>query len=122
MRPWLAHYDADVAHSIAPYPDKTLIDYLADLRVLTVTGPRCCSRERRCRASLLETQSDAFAAAVVSLACVLATAWRYLPIARNSWCAVRVWKAGGVVVALNPIYSERELEAALESTGCWLSR
>ena len=31
VRPWLAHYDADVAHSIAPYPDKTLIDYLADL-------------------------------------------------------------------------------------------
>ena len=50
VRPWLAHYDADVAHSIAPYPDKTLIDYLADLRVLTVTGPRCCSRERQCHA------------------------------------------------------------------------
>jgi long-chain acyl-CoA synthetase len=32
-----------------------------------------------------------------------------------------IWKAGGVVVALNPIYSERELEAALESTGAVLA-
>src|SRR5687768_18435549 len=28
-----------------------------------------------------------------------------------------IWKAGGIVVALNPIYSERELEAALTSFG-----
>ena len=27
-----------------------------------------------------------------------------------------VWKAGGIVVALNPTYSEREIEAALDST------
>jgi len=32
-----------------------------------------------------------------------------------------IWKAGGVVVALNPIYSERELEEALESTGAVLA-
>ena len=26
-KPWLAHYDADVPHSLQPYPDKTLIDF-----------------------------------------------------------------------------------------------
>ena len=31
-----------------------------------------------------------------------------------------IWKAGGIVVALNPIYSERELEAALTSFGASL--
>ena len=25
MKPWFAHYDSDVARSVAPYPDKTLL-------------------------------------------------------------------------------------------------
>ena len=31
MKPWLAHYDSDVRPSLAPYPDKTLVDYLTEL-------------------------------------------------------------------------------------------
>ena len=31
MKPWLAHYDPDVPHTLVPYPDRTLIDYLTDL-------------------------------------------------------------------------------------------
>ncbi len=30
-RPWLSHYDDDVRPSLAPYPDKTLLDYLEQL-------------------------------------------------------------------------------------------
>ena len=28
--PWLAHYDAGVPATLAPYPERTLVDYLAD--------------------------------------------------------------------------------------------
>ena len=31
MKPWLAHYDRDVPHSLVPYPDLTLVDYLTKL-------------------------------------------------------------------------------------------
>ena len=31
VKPWLAHYDSDVRPSLAPYPDKTLLDYLTQL-------------------------------------------------------------------------------------------
>ena len=31
MKPWLTHYDPDVRPSLAPYFDKTLIDYLDQL-------------------------------------------------------------------------------------------
>ena len=67
VRPWLAHYDADVAHSIAPYPDKTLVDYLADLS--RAHGDRSAVLFKGASVSyrVLETQSDAFAAAVASL-------------------------------------------------------
>ena len=123
VRPWLAYYDADVAHSIAPYPDKTLIDYLADLS--RAHGDRSAVLFKGASVSyrLLETQSDAFAAAVASLgvrfgdrvALLLPNCPQFM-IAQFG-----IWKAGGVVVALNPIYSERELETALESTGAVLA-
>ena len=28
--PWLAHYDPGVPATLAPYPDRTLVDYIAD--------------------------------------------------------------------------------------------
>lgn len=123
VRPWLAHYDADVAHSIAPYPDKTLIDYLADLSRAHGDRPAVLFKGASVSYRVLETQSDAFAAAVASLgvrpgdrvALLLPNCPQFM-IAQFG-----VWKAGGVVVALNPIYSERELEAALESTGAVLA-
>ena len=31
MKPWLAHYDHDVPHSLVPYPNLTLVDYLSKL-------------------------------------------------------------------------------------------
>jgi hypothetical protein len=27
--PWLAHYDANVPPTLAPYPDRTLLDYVS---------------------------------------------------------------------------------------------
>ena len=123
VRPWLAHYDADVAHSIAPYPDKTLIDYLADLSRAHGDRPAVLFKGASVSYRVLETQSDAFAAAVASLgvrpgdrvALLLPNCPQFM-VAQFG-----IWKAGGVVVALNPIYSERELEAALESTGAVLA-
>jgi long-chain acyl-CoA synthetase len=123
VRPWLAHYDADVAHSIAPYPDKTLIDYLADLSRAHGHRPAVLFKGASVSYTVLETQSDAFAAAVASLgvrpgdrvALLLPNCPQFM-VAQFG-----IWKAGGIVVALNPIYSERELEAALESTGAVLA-
>jgi long-chain acyl-CoA synthetase len=123
VKPWLAHYDADVAHSIAPYPDKTLIDYLADLSRAHGHRPAVLFKGASVSYGGLETESNAFAAAVASLGvrpgdrvAVLLPNCPQFMVAQFG-----IWKAGGVVVALNPIYSERELEAALESAGAVLA-
>src|SRR4030095_9784067 len=66
----------------------------------------------------LEAESDAFGAALVALggrkgdrvALLLPNCPQFLV------AEFGVWKAGGIVVALNPTYSERELEHALDST------
>ena len=66
----------------------------------------------------LEAESDAFGAALVAMgvrkgdrvALLLPNCPQFLV------AEFGIWKAGGIVVALNPTYSERELEQALDST------
>src|SRR5688572_7044924 len=72
--------------------------------------------------SALESQSNAFAAGLASLGvrpgdrvAVLLPNCPQFMIAQFG-----IWKAGAIVVALNPIYTERELELALASTGAML--
>jgi long-chain acyl-CoA synthetase len=122
VKPWLAHYDADVAPSIAPYPDKTLLDYLSDLSRVHGDKPALLFKGASFSYSALESQSDAFAAGLASLGvrpgdrvAVLLPNCPQFMIAQFG-----IWKAGAIVVALNPIYTERELELALASTGAML--
>ena len=122
MKPWLAHYDADVAPSIAPYPDKTLLDYLSDLSRMHGDKPALLFKGASLSYSALESQSNAFAAGLASLgvrpgdrvAALLPNCPQFM-IAQFG-----IWKAGAIVVALNPIYTERELELALASSGAML--
>src|SRR5215203_346078 len=116
-RPWLAHYDSDVPHSLEPYPDTTLIHLLDDLAdqhgdrtALLFKGTSMSYRQ-------LQAESTSFAAALSALgvrkgdhvALLLPNCPQFMV------CEFGIWKAGGVVVALNPTYSERELEQALDS-------
>ena len=119
MKRWLAKYDADVAPSIAPYPDRTLVDYLADLARDDGGEPALLFKGASMSYAELESQSTAFAAALAALgvrpgdriALLLPNCPQFL-VAQFG-----IWKAGAIVVALNPIYSERELETALTSFG-----
>jgi long-chain acyl-CoA synthetase len=122
VKPWLAHYDADVAPSIAPYPDRTLLDYLSDLSRMHGDKPALLFKGASLSYSALESQSNAFAAGLASLGvrpgdrvAVLLPNCPQFMIAQFG-----IWKAGAIVVALNPIYTERELELALASTGAML--
>ena len=119
MKPWLAHYDADVPASLKPYPDRTLVDYLLELARDHGDKPALLFKGASMSYGALETLSNAFAAALAALgvrpgdrvALLLPNCPQFL-IAEFG-----IWKAGGIVVPLNPIYSERELEMTLASTG-----
>jgi long-chain acyl-CoA synthetase len=118
MKPWLAHYDPDVRSSLAPYPNKTLIDYLDLLAREHPSRPAVLFKGNRLTFGELQAQSDAFAAALVRLgvgkgdrvAVILPNCPQFLV------AEFGIWKAGAVVLALNPTYSERELEQMLTST------
>ncbi len=118
MKPWLTHYDSDVRQSLSPYPDKTLVDYLdgivrqnGDAAALLFKGSTVSYRQ-------LDRESTAFAAALWDLgvrkgdrvAILLPNCPQFLV------AEFGIWKTGAVVVAVNPTYSEREIEQVLEST------
>ena len=117
-RPWLPHYDSDVRHSLSPYPEKTLLDYLAALAKDHGHKPALLFKGATVSYARLDAESDAFGAALVAMgvrkgdrvALLLPNCPQFL-IAEFG-----IWKAGGIVVALNPTYSEREFEQALDST------
>jgi long-chain acyl-CoA synthetase len=118
MTPWLAHYDAGVRRSLAPYPDKTLIDYLGPL-----------AREHGSRTALLFKGSSVSYRRLDAESTALAAALQAAGVSKGTRVALvlpncpqfliaefGIWKAGGIVVPLNPTYSERELQQTLEST------
>lgn len=114
---WLPQYDANVAKSLEPYPSGTLVDALS--RLAREHGHETAALFKGARVSYrqLDEQSTAFAAALAAIgvdkgdrvAVVLPNCPQFL-IAQFG-----IWKAGAVVVALNPTYSERELEHALDA-------
>jgi len=118
VKPWLAHYDDDVRQSLEPYPRKTLLDYLAALAAGHGDKPALLFKGATVSYARLEAESSAFAAALIAMgvrkgdrvALVLPNCPQFLV------AEFGIWKAGGITVALNPTYSERELEQALDST------
>jgi long-chain acyl-CoA synthetase len=118
VKPWLAHYDSEVKPTLEPYPDKTLLDYLKALASDYGEKPALLFKGATVSYGRLEAESDAFGAALGAaglrkgdrVALLLPNCPQFL-IAEFG-----VWKAGGIVVALNPTYSEREIEQALDST------
>jgi long-chain acyl-CoA synthetase len=118
-KPWLAHYDDDVKPSLAPYPDTTLLDYLDRLArhhgskaALLFKGTEVSFRQ-------LELESNACAGALWELgvrpgdrvALLLPNCPQFLVAEFGAW------KIGAIVVAVNPTYTDREIEHALDSTG-----
>ena len=118
MEPWIRQYDSGVRPSLGPYPHKTLLDYLRALATEHGDKPALLFKGATVSYGRLEAESDAFGAALAAtglrkgdrVALLLPNCPQFLV------AEFGVWKAGGIVVALNPTYSERELEQALDST------
>jgi long-chain acyl-CoA synthetase len=118
VKPWLAHYDSDVRPSLAPYPQKTLLDYLDALARENSAATALLFKGNTMSYGQLDRESTAFAAALWGLgirkgdrvAVLLPNCPQFLV------AEFGIWKTGAVVVAVNPTYSEREFEQVLDST------
>jgi long-chain acyl-CoA synthetase len=114
---WYAHYDAGVPRTLAPYPARTLIDYLADAAREEPDRTALWFKGRTVTWRELERESNTCAAALEALgvqkgdriALILPNCPQFL-IAEYG-----AWKIGAVVCPLNPIYTEDELAANLRA-------
>src|SRR5499427_2125279 len=117
--PWLAHYDSDVAPTLAPYPDHTLLDALAEFARTQPERPVMLFKGARMTYGELERLSDACAAAFAALGVARGDrVGLLLPNCPQFVIAeFAAWKLGAIVAPLNPIYTEHEIEAAVTDSG-----
>jgi long-chain acyl-CoA synthetase len=118
MQGRFAHYDPDVRHSVAPYPDRTLLDCLDELVRQRGHAPALFFKGAAMSYAALDAASTACAAAFVGLGVRKGDRVALLlPNCPQFFVAqFGAWKAGAVIVALNPTYSQREIEQALDSS------
>jgi long-chain acyl-CoA synthetase len=117
-RPWIAHYDDGVPPSLA-YPPGTLVDVLRATGAERPGHPAVLFKGAALTYGDLDRLSTAFAAALAAdgvrpgdrVGLLLPNCPQFI-VAQFG-----IWKAGAIVVALNPTYTERELELPLRETG-----
>jgi|DewCreStandDraft_5_1066085.scaffolds.fasta_scaffold02060_12 long-chain acyl-CoA synthetase len=118
-RPWFKYYDKGVPHSLAPYPEHPLHTFLENSArdfpnhtAVLFKGHRVTYRE-------LNEATDRLAAALAALG--VKKGDRVVIFMPNSAQFVisyyAILKAGGIVVATNPLYSPREMEHQFNDCG-----
>jgi long-chain acyl-CoA synthetase len=113
--PWLKHYDPGVPHSLQPYPEITALDVLADCLTQRPEHSLAIFRNRQVSYREVEDHSSGLAAALVArgvkkgdrVACL------FLNCPQSFIAFFAIWKAGAIVVPLNPMYTPFELERSI---------
>jgi long-chain acyl-CoA synthetase len=116
---WLGHYDPGVPATLAPYPSRTLLDFVADTARERPDHPALLFKGSAVSYESLERLSTACAAAFSSLGVVRGDRVALLlPNCPQFFVAeLGAWKVGAIVAPLNPIYADAEVEAALREQG-----
>jgi long-chain acyl-CoA synthetase len=116
---WLKNYDPGVPHSLEPYPQKTLIDYVDEAVREHPDYPMLLFKKRKMSYAEVNKLSDEFAAALVAKG--VKKGDRVALLMPNCpqaiICRWGAWKAGAILVHLNPTYTDSELEHALNDCG-----
>jgi long-chain acyl-CoA synthetase len=114
-RPWFKNYDPLLPHTLKPYPDKTLLDVLAETVRVRPDHLALIFKGKHTSISQVEALSNDFAAALLAMG--IAKGDRVAALLPNSPQAVitqlGAWKAGAIFCPINATYTEWELEHAL---------
>jgi long-chain acyl-CoA synthetase len=118
-RPWLKNYDQDVPHTLAPYPQRTLLDVVTEVAHECPYHTAMLFKGASISYARLEELSDAFASALSAggvrkgdkVALVMPN-YPQLIIAQ-----LGVWKSGAVAAVMDPLSPKDELEKLLVECG-----
>ncbi len=118
-KPWLKHYDQGVPHSLEPYPQKTLLDIVNETSSQRPNHPALLFKGSVMSYAQLEQLSNDFAHALIKMG-VKKNDRVALVIPNTPQLVLTMlgtWKAGGVAVPLNALYTEHELDCAFRECG-----
>lgn len=113
--PWFKNYDPGVPHTLQPYPDITVLNVLADSLEQRPEHPLAIFKGREVSLREVEEHSNALATALIAsgvkkgdrVICL------FLNCPQSFIAFFAIWKAGGIVVPLNPFYTPFELERSI---------
>jgi long-chain acyl-CoA synthetase len=119
VAPWLAHYDSGIPATLAPYPDRTLVDYIAEHARSRPNSPALLFKGATVTYGELDRLSDACASAFAALGIRKGDrVGLLLPNCPQFFIAqFGAWKLGAIAAPLNPVYTEHELEGPLRDHG-----
>lgn len=114
-KPWLNNYDKGVRASLKPYPKTTLMDHVHETATLRPDHPALWFKGATMSYTDLDRRSDEFAAGLAKIG--VKKGDRVAIMAANTpqyvIAELGIWKAGGIVASINPLYTGRELEHML---------
>ncbi|HLE30746.1 MAG TPA: long-chain fatty acid--CoA ligase [Anaerolineales bacterium] len=124
-KPWLKYYDPPVPPTLAPYPDLPLHHFLEESarkypdQTCTIFHPHTSPSGAKITYRQMNDRADQLAAGLASLGVKKGqTVGIMMPnIPQFIMAYYAILKAGGVVVAINPTYTPRELEKPLNDAG-----
>ena len=117
--PWLASYDRGVPATLAPYPNRTILDFVTDQARSRPDRPALLFKGAAVSWAQLERDSDVFASALRAIGVGRGDrVGLVLPNCPQFYVAeLAAWKLGAIVAPLNPMYTEHELEGPLRDNG-----
>jgi long-chain acyl-CoA synthetase len=112
---WFKSYDPGVPHTLQPYPDITALDVLADCVKERPEHPLAIFKGQEVSYQEVKEHSNALAEALIAsgikkgdrVICL------FLNCPQSFIAFFAIWKAGGIVVPLNPFYTSFELERSI---------
>ena len=113
--PWFDHYEPNIRHTLAPYPQTTLADIVHQTATQTPDRPALWFKGKTLSYGEVDALSDAFAAALVAqgvkkgdrVAILMPNMPQYVI------SELGIWKAGGIASSINPLYTGDELKHML---------
>jgi long-chain acyl-CoA synthetase len=116
---WLKNYDRGVPPTLEPYPESTILDAFTST-VKQKPGHTCVifKGSHICYGDM-DGMSNAIASALAALGVTRGdTIAILLPNSPETVISqIAIWKAGGIPVPLNPLYTEEELENGISQCG-----
>jgi len=116
---WFKQYDKDVPHTLKPYPERTLVDMVAESARQRPGHPALLFQGGVMSYGRLDRLSTTLANSLAGLG--VKAGDRVALLLPNSpqiiLAFLGIWKAGAMVVPLNPLYTAHELKHALVESG-----